>query len=70
MAEAAKAAGSTSRRSFLAKVLIGAAVVGGVTAAMQKKVFGKPVAVSPLRLPEDSIFAPRSDQARKILGQD
>lgn len=57
-----------SRRDFLKKAAVGAALAAGLGAALQKKVLGKPVAVEPLRLPEDSIFTPRADQRAKVTG--
>ena len=57
-----------SRRNFLKKAAIGAAVAAGLGATLQKKVLGKAVAVEPLRLPEDSIFTPRADQRVKVTG--
>ena len=72
MAQASKAAESSegvSRRDFLKRAAIGLAAAAGLSAALQKKVLGKPVAVEPLRLPEDSIFTPREDQRSKVTGQ-
>lgn len=59
-----------TRRGFLAKALIGVAAAAGVTALAQQKFFGKQIAATPLVLPEDSIFMPRADQRRKVLGGD
>ena len=69
MATGEQAASGVSRRDFLKRVAVGLAAAAGLSAALQNKVLGKPVAVEPVRLPSDSIFTPRADQRAKVAGR-
>lgn len=61
-------ADGVSRRDFLKKAAIGLAAATGLSAALGNKVLGKPVAVPAVNFPDDSIFAPRADQRRRVTG--
>lgn len=68
MGAKAATADGVSRRDFLKRAAIGLAAAAGLSAALQNKVLGRPVAVPPVNFPDDSIFAPRADQRGRVSG--
>ena len=69
MAETIRSDNVVTRRSLFMKAAIGIAAAAGFTTLMQKRVLGKSVATPPIVLPKDSIFTPREDQRKKVLGE-
>jgi len=58
-----------TRRDFLVKAAVGLGAAAGLGAVLRRVGSGRAASPKAASLPEDSIFMPRADQRKRVLGE-
>ena len=58
-----------TRRDFLVKAVVGLGSAAGLGAVLGRVFSGRDSSLKRITLPEDSIFMPRADQRKRVLGE-